>query len=647
MATMGKDKLIDLRGGPRLNSVGDLQEYRATLEGKKNPDRKTVSVCTGTGCKAYKCDNLAENLKEEVARAGLENDVEIVATGCHGFCERGALMVIYPDEIFYQKVKPDQAADIVEKTLKGGEIIEDLLYVDPATGKKHEKESEIPFYKHQQQELMHMGRLIDPRRIEDYIARGGYAALAKVLSDIEPDAVIDMVTQSGLRGRGGGGFPAGVKWRSCKDAPGEPRYVLCNADEGDPGAYMDRSLLEGNPHSVIEGMLIGAYAIGSGQGFVYVRNEYPLAVSNLTTALSQARAMGLLGPSILGTDFGFDIKIVRGGGAFVCGESTALMASIEGFVGEPRAKHIHTVEQGLYEKPTNLNNVETWANVPLIINKGVDWFTSIGTGDVSENPWGGSKGTKIFSLVGKVNNTGLVEVPMGVTLRQIIFDIGGGVRDGKQFKGVQTGGPSGGCLPESFLDHPVDFDELTKAGSMMGSGGMIVMDEDTCMVDFARYFLNFLRDESCGKCSTCREGLKRMWELTDDICEGRGTDQHIPKLERLANVVADGSLCALGQTAPNPVLSTLKYYRDEYAAHIERGECPGRVCKPFIHFHVNENCNGCNLCLLNCPYDAITGEKKKGDTYEIHQDKCTKCRICYQSCKFDAIDIKTGPQAAA
>jgi NADH:ubiquinone oxidoreductase subunit F (NADH-binding) len=394
-------------------------------------------------------------------------------------------------------------------------------------------------------------------------------------------------------------------------------------------------------------MLIGAYAIGSDQGYIYVRNEYPLAVSNLRTALDQARALGLLGADILGSGFSFDIKIVRGGGAFVCGESTALMASIEGFVGEPRAKHIHTVEQGLYDKPTNLNNVETWANVPLIINKGVDWYTRIGTGDVSKNPWGGSKGTKIFSLVGKVNNTGLVEVPMGVSLRKIIYDIGGGVRDGKKFKGVQTGGPSGGCLPESFLDRPVDFDELTKAGSMMGSGGMIVMDEDTCMVDFARYFLNFLRDESCGKCTTCREGLKRMWELTDDICEGRGTKAHLVRLERLAKVVADGSLCALGQTAPNPVLSTLRYYREEYEGHIERHECAGRVCKPFIHFHViKANCTGCNLCVLNCPYGAVTGEKKKGDTYEIHQDKCTKCRICYQSCKFDAIEIKTGPLAA-
>jgi len=635
---------IDLSQLKLLNSPGDLEEYRAKVQGEKKPDRKIVSVCTGTGCKAYKCDDLAGALRDEVCKAGLDDKVEIVSTGCHGFCERGALMVIYPEETFYQKVKPEMAADIVAKTLAKGEIIEELLYVDPVTGKTCEKESDIPFYKNQMQVLMHDGRMVDPRRIDDYVVRDGYSALSKVLGGMKGDEIIDLVTASGLRGRGGGGFPAGVKWRTCKDAPGEPRYVICNADEGDPGAYMDRSLLEGNPHLIIEGMVIGAFAIGSSQGYVYVRNEYPLAVSNLMTALDQARAMGLLGDDILGSGFSFDIKVVRGGGAFVCGESTALMASLEGFVGEPRAKHIHTVEQGLYDKPSNLNNVETWANIPHIINKGVDWFTGIGTGDVSENPWGGSKGTKIFSLVGKVNNTGLVEVPMGATLRQIIYDIGGGVRDGKKFKGVQTGGPSGGCLPEEYLDRPVDFDELTKAGSMMGSGGMIVMDEDTCMVDFARYFLNFLRGESCGKCTTCREGLKRMWELTNDICEGRGTLAHLDKLETLAEVVKDGSLCALGQTAPNPVLSTLRYYRDEYLGHIERGECVGHVCKPLISFHINAECNGCNLCQLNCPYDAISGEKKKGDTYKIDQTKCTKCRICYQSCKFDAIDIRTGTQ---
>jgi len=525
--------------------------------------------------------------------------------------------------------------------------VDELLYEDPSTGKKLVKQEEVLFFSKQKQVLLGQNQFIDPTNVEDYVVRGGYTALSKVLADLKPDEVIDWIKRSGLRGRGGGGFPTGVKWETVRKAPGSPKYVLCNADEGDPGAFMDRALLEANPHSVLEGMLIAAYAIGASHGYVYVRNEYPLAVQNARIATEQAEQLGLLGHGILGSDLSFDVKIVRGGGAFVCGESTALMASIEGFVGEPRAKHIHTAEQGLYNKPSNLNNVETYANVPLILNKGVEWYTGIGTGDVSENPWGGSKGTKIFSLVGKVNNTGLVEVPMGTTLREIIYEIGGGLRDGKSFKAVQTGGPSGGCLPAEYLDHPVDFDELTKAGSMMGSGGMIVMDEDTCMVDFARYFLNFLRDESCGKCTTCREGIKRMWELTDDICEGRGTPDHLPRLEKLAHVVAEGSLCALGQTAPNPVLSTLRYFRGEYEAHIERGECPARVCKPLIHFHVvREKCTGCNLCLLNCPYDAITGEKKKGDTYEIHQDKCEKCRICYQSCKFDAIEIKTGPLKA-
>jgi len=625
-----------------IRSVKQLESYRETLRKGRDPDRKIISVCTGTGCKAYKCDDLASALQAEVKSQGLSDKVEVVPTGCHGFCERGALMVTYPDDIFYQKVKPDRAAEIVEKTFKGGEILEDLLYVDPVTGKKIAKESDIPFYKNQQQELLAAGRRIRPDSLDDYLAIGGYAALAKVLGEMKPAEVIDQVTKSGLRGRGGGGFPAGVKWKTCAEAPGDIRYVICNADEGDPGAYMDRSLLEGNPHSVLEGMLIGAYAIGSTQGYVYVRNEYPLAVSNLNAALAGAREAGLLGTDILGSGMDFDVQIVRGGGAFVCGESTALMASIEGFVGEPRAKHIHTVEQGLYDKPSNLNNVETWANVPLIINKGVEWYTAIGTGDVSTNPWGGSKGTKIFSLVGKVNNTGLVEVPMGVTLRQIIYDIGGGVRDGKKFKGVQTGGPSGGCLPESFLDRPVDFDELTKAGSMMGSGGMIVLDEDTCMVDFARYFLNFLRDESCGKCTSCREGLERMYQITNDICEGRATPEMLPLLDELAEVVRDASLCALGQTAANPVLSTLRYYRDEYEAHIFRRECPAKSCKAMIRFSINERCNGCNLCLRNCPYGAITGEKKKGDTYKIDQTKCTQCRICFESCKFDAVSIDTG-----
>jgi NADH-quinone oxidoreductase subunit F len=620
-----------------IRSFDDLKKYREGLLAARDPDRKVVSVCTGTGCKAYKCDDLAAALQAEVDGQGLADKVEIVPTGCHGFCERGSLMVIYPDDIFYQKVKPDQAAEIVAKTLAGGEILEDLLYEDPTTGEKIVKESDIPFYKHQQQVLFGPGRRIRPTEIDDYLALGGYEALAKVLGEMQPDGVVDLILRSGLRGRGGGGFPAGVKWRSCRDAPGDPKYVICNADEGDPGAYMDRSLLEGNPHSVIEGMVIGAYAIGSSQGYIYVRNEYPLAVSNVHVALDQAREAGLLGDSIFGTDFSFDVRVSRGGGAFVCGESTALMASLEGYVGEPRAKYVHTVEHGLYDKPTNLNNVETWANVPLIVNKGVDWYTSIGTGDVSESPWGGSKGTKIFSLVGKVKNTGLVEVPMGISLREIIYDIGGGVLDDRAFKAVQTGGPSGGCLPESFLDKPVDFDELTLAGSMMGSGGMIVMDDRTCMVDLARYFVKFLLDESCGKCVPCREGNRRMLEILSRICEGQGVQSDLDLLERLCRGMKRGALCALGQTAPNPVLSTLHHFRPEYEAHIRDHRCPAAVCRSLITYTINDECNGCTLCRRVCPQKAISGEKKKA--HVIDQDKCDQCGVCIQSCKFDAIDV--------
>jgi NADH-quinone oxidoreductase subunit F len=620
-----------------IGSFDELKKYRKGLLAARDPQRKVVAVCTGTGCKAYKCDDLASALEAEVIKQGLSDKVEIVPTGCHGFCERGSLMVIYPDDIFYQKVKVDQAAEIVAKTLGAGEILEELLYEDPVTGKKIVKESDIPFYKHQQQLLFGPGRRIRPTEIDDYLAVGGYEAVAKVLAQMQPDEVVELILKSGLRGRGGGGFPAGVKWKTCRDAPGDTRYVICNADEGDPGAYMDRSLLEGNPHSVIEGMIIGAFAIGSNQGYIYVRNEYPLAVSNVHAALEQARAAGLLGENILGTDFSFDVRVSRGGGAFVCGESTALMASLEGFVGEPRAKYVHTVEHGLYDKPTNLNNVETWANVPLIVNKGVDWYTAIGTGDVSKNPWGGSKGTKIFSLVGKVKNTGLVEVPMGISLRKIIYDIGGGVLEDRAFKAVQTGGPSGGCLPESFLDQPVDFDELTRAGSMMGSGGMIVMDDRTCMVDVARYFVKFLLDESCGKCVPCREGNRRMLEILTRICGGQGALSDLDLLERLSGAMMRGSLCALGQTAPNPVLSTLRHFRHEYEAHIVDHRCPAAVCRALITYTINDECNGCTLCKRVCPQKAISGEKKK--SHVIDQDKCDQCGVCIQSCKFDAIDV--------
>jgi len=489
----------------------------------------------------------------------------------------------------------------------------------------------MPFYKKQQRLVLGNNRKIDPNIIEDYIAIGGYTALAKALYNMKPEKVIDKIQKAGLRGRGGGGFPTGKKWQYCRQTKGSPKYVICNADEGDPGAYMDRSLLEGNPHSVLEGMIIGAYAIGSNEGYVYIRNEYPLAVKHLEEAVKQAEEYGFIGKNILGSGFDFTIKISRGGGAFVCGESTALMASLEGKLGEPRAKYVHTVEKGLWNKPTTLNNVETWANVPMIINKGANWYSKIGTEK--------SKGTKIFSLVGKINNTGLVEVPMGIKLKEIVFDIGGGIPDGKKFKAVQTGGPSGGCIPESLINLSVDYERLYEAGSMMGSGGMIVMDEDTCMVDVAKYFINFLREESCGKCVPCREGLERMSEILTDITEGKATNQDLELLEELGGVIQDTALCALGGTAANPVLSTIKYFRDEYTAHIEHKKCPAGVCKALITFTINENkCIGCGACLKQCPQDAITGKPKH--PHIIDQEKCIKCGACFDACKVNAIKRK-------
>jgi NADH-quinone oxidoreductase subunit F len=518
----------------RITSVKELEKIRKKLVSQRDPDRVVVTVCGGTGCHAYGCQKVADAFRKELQQAG--NNVDFRLTGCHGFCEMGPLVVIRPDMTFYKRVQVEDVPRIVKETIQEGRILEDLQYESPTTKEKFVKEHDVPFYSRQNRLIFGMNGIIDPTSIEDYIAAGGYAALAKVLTGMKPEEVIAEIKASGLRGRGGGGFPTGVKWESCRKAHGNKHYVICNADEGDPGAYMDRSLLEGNPHSVLEGMIIGAHAIGSDEGYIYVRNEYPLAVQNARLALKAAEEWGFLGSDIFGTGMNFSVHINRGGGAFVCGESTALMASLEGRVGEPRAKHIHTVESGLNDQPTNLNNVETWANVPLIINKGASWYAKIGTD--------GSKGTKIFSLVGKVNNTGLVEVPMGVTLREVIFDIGGGIRDGKKFKAVQTGGPSGGCLPESLLDLTVDFDQLTKVGSMMGSGGMIVMDEGTCMVDVAKYFLRFLMEESCGKCTSCREGIKRMHEVLTRISEGRGREGDIELLEELGEVVADASLCA-------------------------------------------------------------------------------------------------------
>jgi len=601
---------------------------RASLIEERDPKKLRIALCGGTGCLASGAREVADAFKEELEKQKVDGQVDFRESGCHGFCERGPLVVMRPKNIFYQLIQPKDVPEIVTKTIKEGEIIDRLLYVDPTTGEKVIHENDVPFYKLQKRIVFGSNGEIDPTSIQDYIAIGGYAALAKALSQMSPEEIIEEVKASGLRGRGGGGFPAGVKWESCRKAHGNPKYVICNADEGDPGAYMDRSLLEGNPHSVLEGMIIGAYAIGSHQGYIYVRNEYPLAVTNARKAIEQAEAYGFLGEDILGTGFGFSIKINRGGGAFVCGESTALMASLEGDIGEPRAKYIHTVERGLYDLPSNLNNVETWANVPLIINRGAADYAKIGTE--------GSKGTKIFSLVGKINNTGLVEVPMGMTLREIIFDIGGGIPNGKRFKAVQTGGPSGGCLPESMLDLPIDFDQLTEAGSMMGSGGMIVMDEDTCMVDVAKYFVNFLQEESCGKCVPCREGIKRMLEVLTRITEGRGEDSDLNLLEELGFILTDGSLCALGSTAANPVLSTLRYFRDEYEVHIRDKRCPAGVCGELVEYSIDpETCTGCTRCVRACPVEAITGEKKQ--VHVLNREVCVKCGSCYDVCKFDAV----------
>ena len=615
----------------RLRNPAELEELRNSLLASRDPSQPLIAVCSSTGCSASGAQAVLAAFKRELAEQGLEDKVLLKATGCHGFCERGPIVVIHPQEIFYQRVTEEDVPEILSKTIINGEVVDRLLYTDPVTGEKIVHEGEIPFYKKQMRILYGNNGKIDPTSIEDYIALGGYSALSKVLFSMSPEEVIETIKRSGLRGRGGAGFPTGRKWESCRNAPGDVKYVICNADEGDPGAFMDRSLLEANPHSVLEGIIIGAYAVGAREGYIYVRHEYPLAVKHVGIAISQAKEYGLLGEDILGSGFDFDFKIRRGGGAFVCGESSALMRSVEGKVGEPKDKHIHATESGLWDKPTVLNNVKTWASVPHIINRGADWFASIGTEK--------SKGTMVFSLVGKINNTGLVEVPMGITLRELIYDIGGGIPGGKKFKAVQTGGPSGGCIPESLLDLPVDYEALTEAGSMMGSGGMIVMDETTCMVDVARYFLGFTKEESCGKCTPCREGIERMYEILTDICEGRGKEGDIELLEELAEVVRDASLCGLGKTAPNPVLTTIRYFRDEYEAHIKEKRCPAGVCRALIqYFVIAEKCTGCGVCRRNCPQGAISGEKK--EPHVIDQEKCIKCGLCYDLCKFDAIGVR-------
>ena len=620
---------------PRINSPDELEKVRNEIISRRDPNKPCISICAGTGCLACGAAEVIAAFKEEIIKQGLEADVDTRGTGCPGFCERGPVLVIYPEEICYLQVKPEDVPEIITQTIKEKKVLERLLYLDPSTEKRVTRESEIPFYSNQERIVICDNIKIDSKSIDDYLAIGGYAALAKVLFQMTPEQVLEEVKKSKLRGRGGGGFPAAVKWEGSRNAPDPEKYVIVNADEGDPGAFMDRALLEGNPHSILEGLIIGAYTIGSHEGYIYVRQEYPLAVENVGIAIRQAEEYGFLGENILGSGFDFTIKVHQGAGAFVCGESSALMTALEGKAGEPRPKYIRSNIKGLWEKPTVLNNVETWANVPMIINKGADWFTQLGTE--------GSKGTKVFSLVGKITNTGLVEAPMGMTLRDIIYKVGGGIPGDKKFKAVQTGGPSGGCLPEDSLDLEVGFDELTRAGSMMGSGGMIVMDEDTCMVDVARYFLDFLTDESCGKCVPCREGIRQMLKILTDITRGRGKDGDIELLEELSEVAKEASLCALGQTAPNPFLSTLQYFREEYEAHINEKRCPALFCKDLIAYHIDpEKCQACMACLKKCPADAIIGAKKT--IHVIDQNKCTKCDTCFEVCppRFSAVKKISG-----
>lgn len=615
----------------RLNSVQDLNSLREEIARNRKSIKKRIRICGGPGCSSGGGVHLVTAFEHELSERQASREHMVTLTGCHGFCARGPIVVIEPQNIFYERVSKERVAEIVEKTILGDDLIEDLLFVDPVTGEKIVREKDIPFYAGQERIVFNDTGLNWSTDIDDYISRGGYSALAKVLSGMKPEEVIEEVKLSGLRGRGGGGFPAGVKWESCRRARGEIKYVICNADEGDPGAYMDRALLEGNPHQVIEGMIIGGYGIGATEGHVYCRYEYPLAVKNCNWAIQQAKSRGLLGKNILGTGFDLDIFVNRGGGAFVCGESTALMASLEGKIGEPRGKHIHTVERGLWMRPSNLNNVETWASVPLIVNRGGKWFASIGTER--------SKGTKIFSLVGKINNSGLVEVAMGTPLRKIVYDIGGGIPGGKRFKAVQTGGPSGGCIPDKLIDLPVDYEKLKQAGSMMGSGGMIIMDEDTCMVDVARYFLTFLAEESCGKCVPCRVGVRRMLEIVSRMCGGKGKPGDIEQLEELGKSMKEAALCGLGKSAPNPVLSTIHYFRDEYEAHVYDKKCPAKVCKALITYVIDvDKCTGCGRCRIKCPEGAILGAKK--ECHVIDEDICVRCGICIDSCKFGAITIE-------
>lgn len=616
---------------PRMNSIKELEKFRASCMEEVDPNRACLTVCAGSGCTSAGAEDVLSALRKQVEFKGLKDKVDVKSTGCHGFCEKGPVMIVWPEGTFYNKVGIGNVDDLVASVSNGHKPVEKLLYIDPVTGEKVHKEEEVPFYARQTRILFGNNGRIDPKNIHDYLRVGGYKALEKVFNSMNPDSVVETITRSGLRGRGGAGFPTGIKWKLARSngKDGE-RYIICNADEGDPGAFMDRSLLEGNPHSVIEGMLIGSFAMGAQEGFVYVRAEYPLAVKNLQAAIDQAVELGVLGDNILGTGRSFHIHLVQGAGAFVCGEETGLIASIEGKVGEPHPRPPYPAQRGLHGKPTVINNVKTWASVPHIINRGAEWYSSIGTEK--------SKGTMVFSLVGKINNTGLVEVPMGITIRQMIYDIGGGVPNKKELKAVQIGGPSGGCIPASLIDLPIDYEQLTKAGSMMGSGGMVVMDEDTCMVDVARYFMDFLQDESCGQCFPCREGTQRMRDILTRICQGHGTEEDIPLLQDLGWMIQETSLCGLGQTAANPVLTTLRYFLDEYMAHIRDHKCPGKVCKELIYYQIDETlCDGCHACVRVCASEAILGEKKKA--HRIDTAKCIKCGACIEVCNPKAVQV--------
>ncbi len=598
--------------------------------------RAHVLVCAGTGCTSSGSAAVREAMTKELENRGLQDEVKIVHTGCFGLCALGPIMIVYPEGTFYSRVTPEDVPEIVEEHLLKGRPVQRLIYNDPAvkaeeTPAQATSLNETAFYKTQMRLALRNCGVIDPENIEEYIAMRGYEALGKVLTEMTPQEVIDVISKSGLRGRGGGGFPTGRKWQFAADQPAGKKYVVCNADEGDPGAFMDRSILEGDPHAVLEAMAIAGYAIGADEGYIYVRAEYPIAVKRLSIAIEQAREAELLGKNIFGTGFNFDIQLRLGAGAFVCGEETALLTSIEGNRGEPRPRPPFPAVKGLFGKPTIINNVETYANICQIILNGADWFNQIGTE--------GSKGTKVFALGGKVKHTGLVEVPMGTTLREIIYDIGGGIPNGKKFKAAQTGGPSGGCIPAINLDTPVDYDSLKQIGSMMGSGGMIVMDEDHCMVDIAKFFLEFTVDESCGKCVPCRIGTRRMLDILTRITEGKGEDGDIEKLEALAEDLQNSALCALGQTAPNPVLSTLRYFRDEYEAHIYEKRCPAGVCKALLQYYIDpEKCKGCSLCAKKCPASAISGELRS--PFKIDPSKCIKCGVCISTCKFGAVGRK-------